>query len=195
MTPEVGGEIWISWGPGMEGGSQIEIWEPNRHQRISQGRGKDREPSVIDFQIEARDGETTTLRLVQSGFGEGANFDDEVESTSHAWPLFLLLLKLGAERGYRRAKNVSVFRLIDMPREEAWQRLQEVLPSGERIHFDPFGNVYIRMPGGNLLAVFCEKCGGSTSITVMYILYDATPEEESSAKGAVEEIASSPVAP
>ena len=33
VTPEVGGEIWVSWAPGMEGGSKIEVWEPNRRQR------------------------------------------------------------------------------------------------------------------------------------------------------------------
>src|SRR6266851_3761952 len=58
----VGGTYYISWGPGADGTSKISIWEPGQR--------------FAGFEERLR--ETDTLRrLVHSGFGRGAGWDNE----------------------------------------------------------------------------------------------------------------------
>ena len=78
VEPGIGGGITVGWGPGMEFTEPIKVWEPEQHLRA--GR--------VDYYIEGN-GDTTILRLVQSGFGDDAKFDGEFESTGTAWPVFM----------------------------------------------------------------------------------------------------------
>jgi hypothetical protein len=48
---------------------------------------------AIDFYIEAIGDGMTRLRLVQSGFGPEAAWDDEYEATKSGWAEFLTKLK------------------------------------------------------------------------------------------------------
>ncbi|MGH9671701.1 MAG: SRPBCC family protein, partial [Bryobacteraceae bacterium] len=104
VEPGEGGSVWMSWGPGMEGAERIRIWEPDRRLSLSPGGDS---PRVVDYILEAN-GDTTTLRLVHSGFGAGASFDEEYDSTAGGWRIFLAMLRFGLER--RRgvqARNVT----------------------------------------------------------------------------------------
>ena len=47
----------------------------------------------VDYYIEALDGGITRLRLVQSGFGPEAAWDDEFADTKTGWAGFLKKLK------------------------------------------------------------------------------------------------------
>ena len=156
------------------------------HDRASGG-----EPNVVDYLIQARDGGHTTLRLVNSGFGDGANFDDELESTSHAWPLFLLLLKHKCEHPHAHCENQTLYRVFDLPREHVWRQLTTG-PNidGQLRHWDPFGNACYELNGTNrsLIAIFCETCGPSTGLTIMCLLYDATAAAKESARQAAESL-------
>jgi uncharacterized protein YndB with AHSA1/START domain len=178
VKPGEGGSIWVSWGPGMEGESRISGWEPGRRFAYTQER-PEREPVVVEFTIEGRAG-GSVLRLVQSGFGAEARFDDEYEATSHAWMLFLHLLKHGLEHPHKVARNVTVFRFIDRPRQELWERLGDP-PAGGVVTFDDgLGCRCFEYPDLNrsVTGVFCEKCGGQTGVTLMSILYDPAPGVE-----------------
>lgn len=192
VTPGAGGEVWISWGSGMEGASAIEVWDPNRHLRYSSPRGEGRDPNVVDFTIEAKSGDKTILRLVNSGFGADASFDAEVESTSRAWPLFMLLAKHAAEHPHKRCVNECALTFLQTPRNEAWEKLKSSLPTGAQVrHINEPGLVCYELPDSNrsLLAVFCENCGEATTITVMCLLYDPTPEQQARGKKLAESIA------
>jgi uncharacterized protein YndB with AHSA1/START domain len=104
VDPRVGGEYFISWGPGMDGTAVISAWEPNSHfggysERSfalgSQGpveTGTMRKLAVDNY-IEAVGGGITRVRLVQSGFGPESAWDDEFESTKTGWAGFLKKLK------------------------------------------------------------------------------------------------------
>jgi len=48
---------------------------------------------AVDYYIEAIGNGMTRLRLVQSGFGPGAAWDDEYESTKTGWAEFMQKLK------------------------------------------------------------------------------------------------------
>jgi hypothetical protein len=48
---------------------------------------------AVDYYIESIGDGVTRLRLVQSGFGPEAAWDDEIESTKSGWADFLKKLK------------------------------------------------------------------------------------------------------
>jgi uncharacterized protein YndB with AHSA1/START domain len=181
VEPGVFGKVYVKWCEGMEGAQRIGIWEPGRHLRIAQDRAEGAPPSAVDYFIEGRGGKTV-LRLVHSGLGASANFDDEYNSTRHAWPLFLEMMKHSVERGIGSCRNVSVFQFLDVPREAAWDKLQQRLGGavdGIVRHCNPDGYLCYEFPAKNgaMLSVFCEKCSGNTMLTVTWLLYDATAEE------------------
>jgi uncharacterized protein YndB with AHSA1/START domain len=94
VEPGVGGKVWLSWGPGMEGEGLIQAWEPNRRIAWAQpswGEGAAAVPVVVDFTIEARGG-STVVRLVHSGFGVGADWDEMFDATKAGWTYFLFNL-------------------------------------------------------------------------------------------------------
>jgi uncharacterized protein YndB with AHSA1/START domain len=104
VKPGVGGTVFVSWGPGMEGTGRIEAWEPGKHFRyvapaspetIKKLEAEGYTGSVdcpVDYFIETRNGKTY-LRLVQSGFGSSSAWDGEYEGTSVGWSVFLRNLK------------------------------------------------------------------------------------------------------
>ena len=196
VEPGVGGTTWVSWGPGMEGSERIEVWEPGQHLRLTHERGEGAPPIVVDYLLEGRGG-STVLRMVHSGFTADASFDDEFDSSRKAWPVFLQMLKHSVERGIAACRNVTVFRMPQVPRDAAWQILmgaqglcaegtlagrragdafQLVTADGQVLegvvkHFDPTGYACLQS-GDALLTLFCEKCGGALMLTVTWLLYD-----------------------
>ena len=105
VDPRVGGQYDISWDPEMQGGGTITAWDPPKHFAQYSERsvaynceGKPVETGVaqkivIDYYIEATADGMTRLRLVQSGFGPEAAWDDEYEATKTGWADFLKKLK------------------------------------------------------------------------------------------------------
>ncbi len=168
VEPGVGGGITVGWGPGMEFTEPIAVWEPEQH--LSAGR--------TDYYIEAN-GDTTILRLVQSGFGDDAKFDGEFESTGKAWPVFMTMLKRSAEAGIDSCATAATFRFLDIPSVEVWHRLIaekqfcDALVGGTIRHFDPRGCYCVDF-ADKMLSVFAENCGGKTALTVTWLLYGRT---------------------
>ncbi|HEX6053333.1 MAG TPA: SRPBCC domain-containing protein [Gemmatimonadaceae bacterium] len=103
----VGGIVEIAWdGPSWP--STIDVWEPERHLRWANDMpaGPDGQPQprmLIDWFISSENGQTV-LRLVQSGFGPGVEWDGQIEGTEGGWKYFLWNLEqvLTRHRGRRR---------------------------------------------------------------------------------------------
>ena len=104
VDPRVGGEYYFSWGPGMEGRTTIVAWEPGKHFGTSSERSRTYghkgpvdtgvvQKMCVDYYIESLGGGITRLRLVQSGFGPEAAWDDEFADTKSGWTDFLKKLK------------------------------------------------------------------------------------------------------
>jgi hypothetical protein len=170
----------------MEGTERIEAWEPEQHLRLAHDRANGAPPSVVDYYIEGSGG-STVLRLVHSGFEATANFDDEFNSTHTAWPVFLQMMKHSVERGVAACRNVTVFRHMSVPREEAWAKLMGPAPvelmGGVVRHFNAAaGCCCLEFPErkGAMLGLFCEKCSGATILTSVWLLYDVPAEEAES---------------
>lgn len=131
VTPGVGGKVFASWGPGFEGTTRIDIWEPNQRLRTTDIRPEKqaetgyvaRAELSVDYVLEGKGG-STVLRLVHSGFGAGADWDDEVDSHNRGWGVFLSNLKHFVEK-YRgqRCKQTIAMQPLTGPGADAWSRL------------------------------------------------------------------------
>jgi uncharacterized protein YndB with AHSA1/START domain len=128
-----GGSVFWGWHDNWAWESQIETWEPGRTLRLIENRaafdanGKPMEgptqKMAMEFTLETHGG-ITRLRLVHSGFGQGANWDDELDGISGGWQVELRGLKLylerhkGQDRHHAFAQRVSP---LDQP--AVWSRL------------------------------------------------------------------------
>lgn len=90
VEPGLGGSIWISWGEGASGEAPITAWEPGRRFGWTEHRGAVK--LAVDFYIEPGDG-GSIVRLVQSGFGDGREWDDEFHMVTGGWAYFTAHLK------------------------------------------------------------------------------------------------------
>jgi uncharacterized protein YndB with AHSA1/START domain len=105
VDTQVGGKYIISWDPELEGDGVISVWNPPQHfaqysERSVAYNGEGTpvdtgtpQKIAIDYYIEALADGMTRLRLVQSGFGPEAAWDDEYQATKTGWSDFMRKLK------------------------------------------------------------------------------------------------------
>jgi uncharacterized protein YndB with AHSA1/START domain len=95
VQPQEGGTVEQDYGGGFTTRGRVTAWEP-RH-RFAYGafdQPEDGRPQyAYEFLVEGRDGGGTVLRFVQSGFLDGADWDDEYDSFDAGWTLFLANLR------------------------------------------------------------------------------------------------------
>lgn len=124
VEPGPGGRIWMSWGHEYDEGLRIEVWDPPRHLRTTWGWGGER-PQITDYHLEGH-GESTTVRVVTSGFPDGTEWDDIVEGTRLGWSFELSQLKHYLERHPGKRRRAVFFRRrVALDRAEAWRRLAD----------------------------------------------------------------------
>lgn len=133
VEPGVGGEFALSWGDSWDAVGKIEAWEPSRRLRVHHqrpdfpapdGEGPDQKVSLwVDYEIEAKDS-STVLRVVQSGFGSGNRWDEEVQGTQRGWKLYLQTIRNYLENYQgRECANVFVTRPTRHSESDSWARL------------------------------------------------------------------------
>lgn len=210
VEPRQGGEYWLSWGEELAGGSRIEVFEPNRHLRTVSVEQPWSEPAgeacalqmAVDYFLETRGGKTV-LRLVHSGFGEGADWDNEYDSVRSGWQFELRGLRhyLQHHRGTPR-RVAWVEWTVPGSKEELWTRLAALLPglagkpwkegdrydltavtgdrlSGEVMNFEPpkgFSGTAENL-NHSVFRLLVERLGGGTSAWVWLSTY-GVPEAE-----------------
>ncbi|HEX4955742.1 MAG TPA: SRPBCC domain-containing protein [Thermoanaerobaculia bacterium] len=212
-----GGSVLWSWGGAWSWLSRIEAWEPGRRLHLVQEENRPFDAQgnllpagevapahvALEITLETVAG-GTRLRLVHSGFGHGAAWDDEVEGITAGWQVELVSLAhylrhhLGRDRHARRAQVTS-----QNPPAEAWQRLLGAAgfaveasrleagapysfqaPGGRRFH----GTLLQVLPGAELLGSVDElgegvfrlgawKASGETGIQAWLCAYRAGEEE------------------
>jgi uncharacterized protein YndB with AHSA1/START domain len=166
VTPGPGGSMVWSWGENWDWSTRIDGWEPGRLLRLvqedarpydAQGRplpeGQAAPARIaMEFTLESHRGKTR-LRVVHSGFGTGAAWDDEVEGITEGWQAELASLRHYLERHRGQDRTFRIARLFtSLSREEAWTRL--IGPGG--FQFSPAdvkaGQAYdVLLPGGGRL--------------------------------------------
>ena len=189
VTPGLGGSITLSWGEGCEGTAPIHRWEPGKRLGWTEGA------KLVEFEIEAVAGGSTRLRLMHSGFEEGAAFDQEYDSTQGGWHTFMAMLKHAAEQyAGVPATHVHILRIFPGAAQlEQWQKL--IGPDGVAIDSVAEGQPCRARLGGQTLAgrviryvkpgylclsaddamlgLFTEKSGSGCMVTVQCILFGA----------------------
>lgn len=138
-----GGAALASFGeaPEMQIPGRVAAWEPPRRIVFDGGEGV---PGLaFEWLVEARDQGTCVVRLVNTGFGSGAEWDAQYDGMSEGWQLFLtnLQLHLTHFRG-KRATSMLPMAMWNGTRPEVWARLMGALGAatgpevGERVHLD-----------------------------------------------------------
>jgi uncharacterized protein YndB with AHSA1/START domain len=79
-------------GPEMTVPGQVAAWEPP-HRVLFTGAGTD-EGLAFEWLVETREGGSCVVRLVNSGFGSGAEWDAQYDGMEQGWRLFLKNLQL-----------------------------------------------------------------------------------------------------
>ena len=126
-APEGGkkGSIWISWGEGMSAEHEIEIFDPPKRIRHPSGKnGESKAELYADWSIEAREGGTTTLRLVHSGFSTSADWDDDFEAHARGWRLMMQNLRqYFAQHAGEPAVHLTFMSKVESSRPSLWTTL------------------------------------------------------------------------
>lgn len=167
VEPGAGGAMTWDWGDRFHWASVIDLWEPPRRLRLVQEVERPRDTEgrmlegstiasarmVMDFTLETRKGKTH-LRLVHSGFGRGAAWDDELEGVTNGWAYELRSLShyLARHRGKDRHWGWAMVTTA-APLGAVWRRL--VGPDGFAIAARKLeaGEPYtVRLPGGESLS-------------------------------------------
>jgi uncharacterized protein YndB with AHSA1/START domain len=129
-----------------EHGSEFQDPDPDKR-HPGQTLSNDPEQLVLEYFLETEKGRTS-LRLVHSGFGPGANWDDEYNSVNRGW------------RSEMQSLQHYIAHHLGEDRAVAWSRLalpenadvHEVWRTLMQAHFTFSGNTYtLRTPQGSLL--------------------------------------------
>lgn len=184
VEPGVGGSITADWGPGLEWKTTIEVWEANRHLRLTETRDRvmgspplqmPLEPCrlVQDYYLESEGGKTV-LRLVHSGFGSSEAWDQEYEGTRGGWAGCFLRLKHGLERHRNEpVGNRIVTKWCDkVDSAEALRRIESSSPELEIVLRSKF-QVAGLLPAlnGSILNISVQPAPGGTLAYAEMILY------------------------
>jgi uncharacterized protein YndB with AHSA1/START domain len=116
-----GGTVRMDFGDFGSDTATVTAWEPPR--RVVFQSGGER-PMAYEWLVEARDGGTCVVRLVNSGFGPGEDWDDDFAGMSSGWRIFLENLRLHLTHfAGQRARALTPTRPVAGPLEDAFSRL------------------------------------------------------------------------
>lgn len=119
-----GGAAMASFGPGpeMQIPGRVAAWEPPHRIVFDGGEGV---PGLaFEWLVEAREGGSCIVRLVNSGFGSGDDWDAQFDGMLEGWQLFLLNLRLHLEHfAGLTATSMLPMAMWSGSRTDAWARV------------------------------------------------------------------------
>lgn len=119
-----GGAALASFGPEpeMQAPGRVAAWEPPR--RVVFDGGEEAGGLAFEWLVEAKDGGSCVVRLVNTGFGEGGEWDDHYDAMTEGWRIFLFNLQLHLRHFAGRTATASLpFATWAGPPDAAWTRL------------------------------------------------------------------------
>jgi uncharacterized protein YndB with AHSA1/START domain len=119
-----GGAASARFGPGadMEVPGRVAVWEPP-HRVVFDG-GDAGQGLAFEWLIEARDGGTCVVRLVNSGFGTGEDWDAQYDGMAEGWRTFLLNLQLHLRHFPGRTATAALpMAMASAPLDRLWVAL------------------------------------------------------------------------
>jgi uncharacterized protein YndB with AHSA1/START domain len=128
VEERAGGAARASFGPGpeMQVDGRVAAWEPPH--RIVFDKGEDVGGLAFEWLVEARDRGSCVVRLVNTGFGDGGEWDDQYDALQEGWMLFLLNLRLHLEHfAGRQATSALPMAMWPVDPKTAWDALTRAL--------------------------------------------------------------------
>ena len=105
---------------------RVAVWEPPHRIVFDGGEGVD--GLAFEWLVEARDGGTCIVRLVNSGFGAGGPWDDQYDQMQEGWKLFLFNLQLHTTHfPGQSARAMLPMAMWEVTRDELWPKLLSAL--------------------------------------------------------------------
>jgi uncharacterized protein YndB with AHSA1/START domain len=200
------GKLWLSYGPGMEGEGKIHLSEPGKAFGWTESGAM---PKVVEFYLEGEGGKTR-LRLVQSGFGEGAEFDSEYDAVNGGWRTYLAALAFGL-KNHRHHGCTQIAKMSMLPgqRDAFVAKLGELLGFAKPLASIPVGGAYTADLSGlcavhgtrldpdkpgyflltienwdqSLMGLFAEGFGDQLAVTQQWYLFGAGQEKAEALRG------------
>lgn len=122
----------------------VTAWDPPRRFAFAADDGWEPAPGAgaeriaTELLVEGRDGRTSIVRLVASGFGTGSDWDDPVERVSYGWALCLAVLRL-VRTSFAGRPSASAIRngSVPAPLPEGWARYRAALGLEDAAVGDP----------------------------------------------------------
>jgi uncharacterized protein YndB with AHSA1/START domain len=194
VVEEEGGAATASFGPGpeMQIAGRVAAWEPPT--RIVFDKGEGVPGLAFEWLIEARDGGSCVVRLVNTGFGSGEEWDAQYDGMVEGWRMFLFNLRMHLEhfRG-RTATPILPLGMWEGSPEAGWARLTDLLglPSdaavGDRVSSDSANapafsgtvvdaalhrlSLLVDEPAPGTAFLVVEGAAGATGVSVWFYLY------------------------
>lgn len=119
-----GGAATASFGPGpeMQVTGRVAAWDPPR--RLVFDGGDPAEGLAFEWLVEAKSGSTCIVRLVNSGFLQGGEWDEYYEGMQEGWQIFLANLQLHCAHFAGQVATASLpMASWAGPRDNTWIRL------------------------------------------------------------------------
>lgn len=193
------GTILQTFGPGMEAVYTLKESQPP-HRFVTENANFGPEGPLVasEWSVEARSGDTCTVRLVQSFFASTDDWDNQLEQDISGWTWFFRVLQNSLT--HFPHQPCSPFRVMSTtpgPVTEAWKRLvgalgrpelaigARVATSGDvpslagvvtQVQTEDNGHPYglqllLDQPAPGLLAMFAHTCGDAVLIVLDFYLY------------------------
>lgn len=122
-------------GPEMQVAGRVAAWQPP-HRLVFDGGDPDA-GLVFEWLVEARDGGTCVVRLINSGFGAGGDWDDQYDAMTDGWKLFLANLRLHLEHFLGQTAVASLpMAMTTTDGATTWQALTELLGLDSQLAVD-----------------------------------------------------------
>lgn len=113
-----GGVITQDFGPGpeMQVSGRVQAWNPPHRFAYGEQADPGEGGMAFEFLVETTGRGTCVVRLVNSGFGHGEEWDEQYDATEHGWRIFLHLLSLHLEHfAGRPAARVQAMAMLPAP--------------------------------------------------------------------------------
>ena len=192
VEERAGGAMLASFGPGMDAPGRVAEWKPPNRVVFDGGEGVG--GLAFEWMVEAREGGTCVVRLVNSGFGSGDDWDDQYDAMTEGWRLFLGNLQLHLEHFRGRTATASLPMAVwEAPPAEAWRelcrrlRLDTELAVGDHVDVqlaDGLGltgtvehvgghsvSLLLVAPADGTAFIVAEGAGDQTSVSIWSYLY------------------------
>jgi uncharacterized protein YndB with AHSA1/START domain len=129
-----GGEVTFDWGDYGRQSGTVAVWDPPRRV-VFEGPEEGGSALAYEWLIEARDGGTCIVRLVNSGFGEGEQWDEQYHGMRLGWQLFLENLRILRTRfpGRRAHARIPTV-MVPGPQDAAWASFCSLLGISPSLH-------------------------------------------------------------